>query len=205
MRIPEPVRCQQHGNGPWCHDMGEHGHIPIRPIITAIREEVERRIPRRERRTPPEPTPDGGEEELEIRRARAAVAHILRDWLPRTLALQASEPHPLLQQAERIREKMDENPEWNEISRTAREMMDETFLDETPPPALDICLKTFGLAVSAKRIREKQHEGWRASQRDFIGREIGEAADAMLEAYQKMQTPLDLARELENLLEMTRP
>ena len=197
---------------------------------------VERRIPRRERRTPPAPTPDGGEEELEIRRARAEVAHVLRDWLPRTLALQDPEPEHLLQQAERMREtavtpkvagglkplrsgegplaldagrppdgmayshphdgtpkgvhmKMDEPPEWNKLPRTAR----------------DICLQAFGLAVSAKRIREKQHESWRASQRDFIGREIGEAADAMLEAYQKTQTPLDLARELENLLEMTRP
>ena len=83
--------------------------------------------------------------------------------------------------------------------------MDQAFLTETPPTTRNICLQAFGLAVSAKRTRERRHEGWRANQRDFIGREIGEAAEAMLKAHQKTQAPLDLARELENLLEMTRP
>ena len=178
--------------------------MPIRPVLTSLREEVERRIPRRKRRTPPTPTPDGGDEELEIRRAQAAVAHILRDWLPRTLALQGPESQPLLQQAERMREKMDEPPEWNELSRTAREMMDQAFLAETPPTTRDICLQAFGLAVSAKRTRERQHEGWRANQREFIGREIGSASDTLLEAHREAQVKLDLARELETLLDRAR-
>ena len=42
----EPVRCREHGAGPWCRKMGKGEHLPIRPVLEAVLEEVNRQLPR---------------------------------------------------------------------------------------------------------------------------------------------------------------
>ena len=193
---PVMVRCRQHGQGPWCHDMGHQGHVPIRPVLEAIREEVQRRMPRN-LREPGGPGENCGEdEELEVRRARAAAMHLLRDWMPRVLALQG--PRELAELVNR------QPWEWNnaagrsiEVSRKSNELKAHWL-------AREMCLKASVAAVTADSGMRRGVPGRRASQRDFIGREIGDAAQALLEAHEEAGLRLDLKRELEILLEKAR-
>ena len=42
----EPVRCRERGASPWCRKMGKGEHLPIRPVLEAVLEEVNRQLPR---------------------------------------------------------------------------------------------------------------------------------------------------------------
>ena len=101
----EPVRCREHGAGPWCQKMGKGEHLPIRPVLEAVLEEVNRQLPRFpqghrlaiRRFGYPEDHPGdpdalevslgGNDPRREGKRAGRMVQHVLREWFPRTLDL----------------------------------------------------------------------------------------------------------------------
>ena len=101
----EPVRCRDHGAGPWCRKMGKGEHLPIRPVLEAVLEEVNRQLPRFpqgqrlaiRRFGYPEDDPGdpdalevslgGNDPRREGKRAGRMIQHVLREWFPRTLDL----------------------------------------------------------------------------------------------------------------------
>jgi hypothetical protein len=201
----EPVRCREHGAGPWCRKMGKGEHLPIRPVLEAVLEEVNRQLPRFpqghrlaiRRFGYPEDHPGdpdalevslgGNDPRREGKRAGRMVQHVLREWFPRTLDL-----HGQVELAGR--------------ARRAAEADDRTFFqhawkETTVTGATDAALAACNIAYT-DREHVDQHPGRHARQQDFIGREIGRMAEEMLKVHREAGLELDLKSELRRLLEV---
>ena len=201
----EPVRCRKHGAGPWCQKMGKGEHLPIRPVLEAVLEEVNRQLPRFpqghrlaiRRFGYPEDHPGdpdalevslgGNDPRREGKRAGRMVQHVLREWFPRTLDL-----HGQVEMAGR--------------ARRAAEADDQTFFqhawkETTVTGATDAALAACNIAYT-DREHVDQHPGRHARQQDFIGREIGRMAEEMLKVHREAGLELDLKSELRRLLEV---
>ena len=213
----EPVRCREHGAGPWCRKMGKGEHLPIRPVLEAVLEEVNSHLPRFpqghrlaiRRFGYPEDHPGdpdalevslgGNDPRREGERAGRMVQHVLREWFPRTLDI-----HGEAGLAGR--------------ARLAAESGDRTFFhhawkETTVTGATDAALAACNIAYtdSDQQVDQQvdrqidqqidQHRGRHARQQDFIGREIGRMAEEMLKVHREAGLELDLKSELRMLLE----
>ena len=198
----DPVPCRKHGEGPWCREIGEGRHEPVRPLLQSILEEVNRRIPRYprgqrltiQRYGYPEDQPGewdaleislgGNDPERERERTNRAVRHILSEWLPKTMELYGEKD--LAQQAQRATE-------------TGGQRF---FLDiwKHAGNATDAALAASHIYGGDRWIVSPQG-GQQASRRDFIGKEIGMMAETMLQAHQEAKLELDLKQQLRKLLE----
>ena len=195
----DPVRCRQHGEGPWCRELGQGEHQPVRPVLQAVLEEVNRRIPRYPRgqqlairhygqhgeHNALEVVLGGNDPERERARTDRAIRHVLREWFPRTLEL-----HGETETASRARQA---------ASAGDMEFLMNIWKDTQDTPAISAVMAAFNIA-GGDRLRSSPQGPRQASRRDFVGREIGNMAEAMLEAHQAAGLELDLREELRGLL-----